>query len=70
MVWGWFERRHHDSGEWTGFLERGVTVDGRLECSGTFRIDSVLKGILVSKETLIVAEHASIEGEIIGNLML
>ncbi len=58
----WFDRNRHDSGEWTGFLEPGVKLEGRLESSGTFRIDSSMKGTLVSGETLILGEHASVEG--------
>jgi cytoskeletal protein CcmA (bactofilin family) len=63
----WFDRNRHDSGEWTGFLEPGVKLEGRLESSGTFRIDSAMKGTLVSEETLILGEHATVEGEIDGN---
>jgi cytoskeletal protein CcmA (bactofilin family) len=67
MVSGWFDRKRQDSGEWTGFLEQGVMLDGRLESTGTFRIDCAAKGILVSHETLILGEHATVEGEIQGN---
>jgi cytoskeletal protein CcmA (bactofilin family) len=67
MVWGWFDRKQQASTEWTGFLEQGVKLDGRLEATGTFRIDSAMKGTLVSEDTLIVGEHGVIEGEIIGN---
>jgi len=66
MAWGWFDRKQQNS-EWTGFLEQGVKVDGRLESIGTFRIDSPMKGTLVSEDTLILGEHAAVEGEIIGN---
>ena len=61
---GWFDRKRHDSGEWTGFLDQGVKLEGRLECPGTFRIDSAMKGTLVSHETLILGEHAKVEGQI------
>src|SRR5271170_3090415 len=54
---GWFDRKRHDSGEWTGFLDQGVKLEGRLECSGTFRIDSAMKGTLVSHETVIIGGH-------------
>jgi cytoskeletal protein CcmA (bactofilin family) len=63
----WFDRKKHDSAEWTGFLEHGVKIEGKLESSGTFRIDSAMKGTLISLDTLIVGEHAVIEGEIDGN---
>lgn len=67
----WFERnKRHDSGEWTGFLERGVKLEGKLESTGTFRIDSDMKGTLVSEETLILGEHATVEGEIHGNYVI
>jgi cytoskeletal protein CcmA (bactofilin family) len=67
----WFERnKRHDSGEWTGFLERGVKLEGKLESTGTFRIDSDMKGTLVSEETLILGEHAAVEGEIHGNYVI
>jgi cytoskeletal protein CcmA (bactofilin family) len=66
----WFDRNRHDSGEWTGFLEQGVKLEGRLESSGTFRIDSSMKGTLVSEETLILGEHATVEGQIDGNYVI
>jgi cytoskeletal protein CcmA (bactofilin family) len=67
MAWGWFDRKRQDPSEWTGFLEQGVKVEGTLSSTGTFRIDSEMKGTLVSDDTLILGEHASIEGEIVGN---
>jgi cytoskeletal protein CcmA (bactofilin family) len=67
MAWGWFDRKRHESSEWTGFLERGVKLEGKLESTGTFRIDSAMKGTLVSEDTLVLGEHASIEGRIVGN---
>ncbi|MGD0545547.1 MAG: polymer-forming cytoskeletal protein [Candidatus Acidiferrales bacterium] len=67
----WFDRnKRQDSGEWTGFLERGVKLEGKLESTGTFRIDSAMKGTLVSEETLILGEHATVEGEIDGNYVI
>lgn len=67
----WFEsNKRHDSGEWAGFLERGVKLEGKLESTGTFRIDSEMKGTLVSEETLILGEHATVEGEIHGNYVI
>ncbi len=67
---GWFDRKRHDSGEWTGFLERGVKLEGKLESTGTFRIDSAMKGTLISNETLILGEHATVQGEIDGNYVI
>jgi cytoskeletal protein CcmA (bactofilin family) len=66
----WFDRKRQEPSEWTGFLERGVKIDGKLETTGTFRIDSVMKGTLVSEDTLILGEHAIIEGEIVANRII
>ena len=66
----WFERKRHDSEVWTGFLDRGVKLDGKLEASGTFRIDSEVKGTIHSEDTLILGAHAVVEGEIIGNRVI
>jgi cytoskeletal protein CcmA (bactofilin family) len=67
MAWSWFDRKPQDAAEWTGFLERGVKIEGKLESSGTFRIDSAMKGTLLSEDTLVLGEHATVEGEIDGN---
>jgi cytoskeletal protein CcmA (bactofilin family) len=67
---GLFDRKRHDSGEWTGFLERGIKLEGKLETAGTFRIDAAMKGTLVSDETLILGENAIIEGQIEGNYVV
>jgi cytoskeletal protein CcmA (bactofilin family) len=67
---GWFDRKRSDSGDWTGFLEKGVKVDGKLECTGTFRVDSIFKGTLVSDEMLVLGANATVEGEILGNYVI
>jgi cytoskeletal protein CcmA (bactofilin family) len=70
MAWGWFERKRQDRAEWTGFLEQGVRVEGKLEASGTFRIDSAMTGTITSDDTLVLGEHASVEGNIHGNYVI
>jgi len=64
---GWFDRKKNDSSEWTGFIEKGVRLEGKLEAPGTFRIDSAMKGTVTSDDTLVLGEHASVEGQIHGN---
>ena len=64
MAWRWLSTNRDDHGEWTGFLEKGARLEGRLECTGTFRIDSTIKGTLVSDGTLILGKNAMVEGEI------
>ena len=65
-----FDRKKHDPSEWTGFLEQGVKLEGKLEATGTFRIDSAMKGTLSSDDTLVLGEHATVEGDIHGNFVV
>ena len=67
MPWKILERLQQEGGEWSGFLEQGVRLEGKLEVPGTFRIDSQLRGTITSNETLILGENSSVEGEIDGN---
>jgi cytoskeletal protein CcmA (bactofilin family) len=67
---GLFDRKKTDPSEWTGFLDRGVKLEGTLEASGMFRIDSAMKGTLSSDETLVLGEHAAVEGTILGNFVI
>ena len=62
MALSWFDRKPQDSGEWAGFLEKGVRFEGKLEVPGTFRLDAAIKGTLISAGTLILGEHSSMEG--------
>jgi cytoskeletal protein CcmA (bactofilin family) len=64
----WFDRKKGGGPEeWTGFLEKGVNLEGKLEAKGTFRIDSRLKGSIASEEMLILGENSVVEGDITGN---
>jgi cytoskeletal protein CcmA (bactofilin family) len=67
---GWFDRKKQVPSEWTGFLEQGVKLEGKLEASGTFRINSAMKGTLSSDDTLVLGEHATVEGHIHGNFVM
>ena len=70
MAWRWFKRKRQDSGEWTGFLEQGVRLEGKLETTGTFRIDGALKGTISSDDMLVLGESASVQGQIFGNRII
>ena len=70
MPFAWLDRKNHESGEWSGFLEKGVAVEGKLDTTGTFRIDSPMKGTLTSNEKLILGKNARIEGQIEGNYVV
>ena len=56
-----------DPGDWTGFLDKTVKMEGTLEVEGTFRFDAQLKGTIISKQSLVVGENARMEGQIEGN---
>jgi cytoskeletal protein CcmA (bactofilin family) len=70
MPWRMFDRKQQDSGEWSGFLEKGVRLEGKLESPGTLRIDSLMKGTLTSEATLILGEDARVDGEISANAVI
>ena len=63
MVWDWLRGKKEDSGEWSGFLEKEVTLEGTLRTTGTFRVDSKMQGTIVSDATLVFGENAVIHGE-------
>jgi cytoskeletal protein CcmA (bactofilin family) len=55
------------SEEWTGFIDQGVSLEGTLTVTGTFRIDGHVKGNIISEHTVILGENAKVEGQIEGN---
>jgi cytoskeletal protein CcmA (bactofilin family) len=55
------------SEEWTGFIDQGVTLEGTLQVTGTFRIDGKVKGNIISEQTIILGDAAKVEGQIEGN---
>ena len=50
--------------EITGFIGRGMKVEGRLSFEKTVRIDGSFKGEISSSGTLVVGEGGFVEGEI------
>ena len=68
MAWKWPGTTKGASGEeWTGFIDQGVTLEGTLTVTGTFRIDGNVKGNIISEQTVILGEGAKVEGQIEGN---
>ncbi len=53
--------------EWTGFIDQGVTLEGTLNITGTFRVDGNIKGNIISEQTVVLGERAKVEGQIEGN---
>lgn len=68
MSTSWFKKS--DASEWTGFLETGVRLEGKVEAPGTFRVDCEMKGEVVSGDTLILGEKSNFSGEIHGNYVV
>ena len=55
MAWKWPGTSKNGSGEeWTGFIDQGVTLEGTLQLTGTFRIDGNIKGNIISEQTVIL----------------
>ncbi|MCL5288578.1 MAG: polymer-forming cytoskeletal protein [Acidobacteria bacterium] len=68
MAGKWFGKGEQgEAGEWIGFLDKGVKLEGTLELTGTFRIDAAVKGNIISGQSLILGENAKVEGQIEGN---
>ena len=68
MQWRAKERgKEKEHQEFTGFLDKGVRFEGTLEASGVFRIDSHVKGNVISTHSQILGEGARVEGQIEGN---
>ncbi|MFQ6082747.1 MAG: polymer-forming cytoskeletal protein [Candidatus Aminicenantia bacterium] len=54
-----------------GFIDQGTEFNGELKFKGTFRIDGVLKGKVISESTLIVGEKARVEADMeVGNIII
>jgi len=69
MAWKWpgASAKDGNSEQWTGFIDQGVTLEGTLTVTGTFRIDGHIKGNIISEQTVILGEGAKVEGQIEGN---
>lgn len=55
------------AGEFAGFLDKSVRLEGTLEFPGTFRLEAQMKGTIISSQTLMLGEGARVEGQIEGN---
>src|SRR5258708_7744588 len=68
MAWKWPSSTKNGAGEeWTGFIDQGVTLEGTLTVTGTFRVDGNVKGNIISEQTVVLGEGAKVEGQIEGN---
>ncbi|MFC1855135.1 polymer-forming cytoskeletal protein [Thermodesulfobacteriota bacterium] len=60
------ERKEYtaSSGGINAFLGKGTEFDGKLVFDGVVRLDGKFKGEIISKDTLVVGESASVNAEI------
>ena len=63
MAWEW-KRQSHETDEWSGFLESGIELEGKLASKGTFRVNCSIKGELASKVRLLLGPEADVEGQL------
>jgi cytoskeletal protein CcmA (bactofilin family) len=70
MQWPFLQTPEAGETAWTGFVEAGVQIEGHLVLPGTFRIDGKVKGTISSERTLILGEHADIQGQIEGDTVV
>ena len=68
MGWKWASSAKNGAAEeWTGFIDQGVSLEGTLQITGTFRINGNVKGNIISEQTVVLGEGAKVEGQIEGN---
>ena len=64
----WRRSRHSGGpGDWSGFLDNAVRLEGTIEVPGTFRLEAHVKGTIISSGSLTLGEGAHMEGQIEGN---
>jgi len=68
MAFSWLKKS--DPTEWTGFIEHGVRVEGKLDAPGTFRIDCDFKAAAVTAETLVLGDQSVVSGHITANYVI
>lgn len=70
MAWKISGKGSDESGDWIGFLEKGVKLEGTLQLEGTFRINAEVKGTIISQDTIVLGEDAKVEGQIEGSQVI
>jgi|SRR5579875_251256 len=67
MASRWLGGKNGSDGDWAGFIERGVSIEGKLNVAGMFRIDGEVKGNISAEKSLMLGENARVEGQIEAN---
>ncbi|MGB6876401.1 MAG: polymer-forming cytoskeletal protein [Candidatus Acidiferrales bacterium] len=64
MASRWLGGKSGSSSEWAGFIDSGVSFEGKITVSGMFRIDGEVRGNIVAENGLLLGENAKVEGQI------
>lgn len=64
MASRWLGGKSNGSSDWAGFIDSGVSFEGKLTVCGMFRIDGELKGNIIAENGLLLGENAKVEGQI------
>src|SRR5690348_3197765 len=67
MAAKWIGGKAEGSKEWAGFIEKGVSVEGKIVIAGTFRVDGQVKGSITSENSLLLGENSQVEGQVDAN---
>lgn len=67
MAAKWIGGKAEGSKEWAGFIEKGVSVEGKIMIAGTFRVDGQVKGSITSEHSLLLGENSNVEGQVDAN---
>lgn len=67
MASRWLGGKSGASSEWAGFIDSGVSFEGKITVTGMFRIDGDVKGNIVAENGLLLGENAKVEGQIDAN---
>jgi cytoskeletal protein CcmA (bactofilin family) len=67
MAARWLGGKSGPSSEWAGFIDTGVSLEGKITVSGMFRIDGEVKGNIIAESGLLLGENAKVEGQIDAN---
>lgn len=60
----WMGGKNEASKEWAGFIEKGVSIEGKIVIAGTFRVDGEIKGNITSDHSLLLGENSRVEGQL------
>jgi len=64
MASRWLGGKSSKSSEWAGFIDSGVSFEGKITVTGMFRIDGEVKGNIIAENGLLLGERARVEGQI------